>query len=121
MLRLATWKVASILALIACAALLIVPSFLSAGTVANFEGRLPSFIPVRPIVLGLDLQGGAHLLMAIDKESLLKAQVQQLRDDVLGKVREGKIAGAGIAPQPRGVVVRIADPAERQRALGLLQ
>ena len=37
MLRLATWKVVSILALIACAALLIVPSFLGAGTLTGLE------------------------------------------------------------------------------------
>ena len=114
MLRLATWKVAAILALIACAALLIVPSFLSAGTVASFESHLPSFIPVRPIVLGLDLQGGAHMLMEVDSASVIKAQVEALRDDVRGKLREGKISiSGGIAMQPRGVVVRIADPAER--------
>src|ERR1700685_2635517 len=122
MLRLATWKVASILALIACAALLIVPSFLSARTVANCESHLPSFIPVRPIVLGLDLQGGAHMLMEVDSASVTKAQVEALRDDVRSKLREGKVSiSGGIAVEARGVVVRIADPAERQRALGLLQ
>jgi preprotein translocase subunit SecD len=122
MLRLATWKVACILALIACAALLIVPSFLSSAAVSSLESRLPSFIPVRPIVLGLDLQGGAHMLMEVDSPSVIKAQVESLRDDVRGKLREGKVSiSGGIAMQPRGVVVRIADPAERQRALGLLQ
>jgi len=118
MLRLATWKVASILALIVCAALLIVPSFLSPETVANLQSRLPSFIPVRPIVLGLDLQGGAHVLMEVDSASVTKAQVEALRDDVRGKLREGKVSiSGGIAMQPRGVVVRITDPAERARAL----
>jgi preprotein translocase subunit SecD len=122
MLRLSTWKVASILALILCAALLIVPSFLGAATVASLESRLPSFLPVRPIVLGLDLQGGAHMLMEVDSASVTKAQVEALRDDVRGKLREGKISiSGGISTQPRGVVVRIAEPAERQRALGLLQ
>jgi len=121
MLRLATWKIVAILALIACAALLIVPSFLGAGTLASLESHLPSFIPVRPIVLGLDLQGGAHMLEEVDSASLIKAQVEALRDDVLGKLREGKIKFGGIAVQPRGVVARVADPAERQRALDLLQ
>ena len=121
MLRLATWKVASILALILCAVLLVVPSFLPADTVAMLEAKAPSWVPVRPIVLGLDLQGGAHLLMEVDSASVAKSQVESLRDDVRGKLREGKgsISG-GIALQPRGVVVRIADSAERARALGLL-
>jgi len=122
MLRIATWRVVAILALIGCAALLIAPSFLSAGALAGLESRLPSFLPIRPIVLGLDLQGGAHMLMEVDSASVTKAQVEALRDDVRGKLREGKISiSGGIAMQPRGVVVRIADPAERARALGLLQ
>jgi protein-export membrane protein SecD len=118
MLRLSTWKVASILALILCAALLIVPSFLSETTVASLEKHLPSWIPVRPIVLGLDLQGGAHLLMEVDTPSLIKSQVEGLRDEVRGKLREAKIPiTGGIAIQPRGVLVRIADAGERKRAL----
>ena len=69
---------------------------------------------MRPIVLGLDLQGGAHMLMEVDSAVVTKAQVEALRDDVRGKLREGKISiSGGIAMQPRGVVVRIADPAER--------
>jgi len=122
MFRLAPWKVASVLALVLCAVLLVAPSFLAPETVAAIEARLPSFVPFRPIVLGLDLQGGAHILMEVDSASLVKTQVETLRDDVRGKLREGKISiSGGIAMQPRGVVVRIADPAERARALGLLQ
>jgi protein-export membrane protein SecD len=122
MFRLAPWKVASVVALVVLAALMIVPSFLSPATVAAVEQRLPSFIPFRPIVLGLDLQGGAHILMEVDTPSLIKGQVEALRDDVRGKMREGKIPiSGGITTQPRGVVVRIADPVERARALSLLQ
>ncbi len=121
MFRLAPWKVASIVALVVCAALLVVPSFLAPQTVAAIESRLPSFLPFRAIVLGLDLQGGAHILMEVDSPSVIKGQVEALRDDVRAKMREGKISiSGGIATQPRGVVVRIADPAERARALQLL-
>ncbi len=121
MFRLSPWKVASILALVVFAALAIVPSFLAAQTVAAIESRLPSFVPFRAIVLGLDLQGGAHILMEVDSASVTKGQVESLRDDVRAKMREGKISiSGGIAMQPRGVVVRIADPAERARALSLL-
>ena len=121
MFRLAPWKVASIVALVVFAALAIVPSFLAPGTVAAIERRLPAFVPFRAIVLGLDLQGGAHILMEVDSASVTKGQVESLRDDVRAKMREGKVSiSGGIAMQPRGVVVRIADPAERARALSLL-
>ncbi len=122
MFRLSTWKVASILALVLCAALLILPSFLPEATVAAIDSRLPSFVPFRQIVLGLDLQGGAHLLMEVDSASVVKSEVDALRDDVRAKMREGKISiSGGISELPRGVMVRIADPDERARALELLR
>ena len=122
MLRFATWKLASVLALVAAAVLVILPSFMPAQAVDALAARLPSFIPLRQIVLGLDLQGGAYLLMEVDTASVTKSQVEALRDDVRQKLRDGKIAiSGGIAVEPRGVMVRIADPAERAKALELLQ
>ena len=122
MLRFANWKLASVLALVAAAVLVIVPSFMPAQTVEALAARLPSFIPLRQIVLGLDLQGGAYLLMEVDTPSVIKSQVEALRDDVRQKLREGKIAiSGGIAVEPRGVMVRIADAAERAKALESLQ
>ena len=122
MLRFAPWKLASVLALVAAAILLVVPSFLSSAFVEALAARVPSFVPLRQIVLGLDLQGGAYMLMQVDDASVVKAQVEALRDDVRQKMRDGKIAlSGGIVTQARGVLVRIADPAERDRAYALLQ
>ena len=62
------------------------------------------------------------MLMEVDSASVVKTQVEALRDDVRQKMRDGKIAIAGgIAVDPRGVLVRIADPAERAKAFPLLQ
>src|SRR5271165_686001 len=122
MLRFAPWKLASVLALVAAALLVIVPSFLPTQAVDGLALRLPGFIPLRQIVLGLDLQGGAYMLMEVDSASVIKTQVEALRDDVRQKLRDGKIAiSGGIAVEPRGVMVRIADPAERAKAFELLQ
>ena len=122
MLRFAPWKLASVLALVAAAVLLVVPSFMPTGAVDSFAARLPGFIPMRQIVLGLDLQGGAYMLMQVDQSSVIKSQVEALRDDVRQKLRDGKIGlSGGIASQPRGVLVRIADSAERDKAYALLQ
>src|SRR5208337_1238326 len=95
MLRFAPWKLASVLALVAAAILLIVPSFMPTGTVDSLAARLPGFIPMRQIVLGLDLQGGAYMLMQVDDSSVVKAQVEALRDDARQKMRDDKIALAG--------------------------
>src|SRR5260370_13472725 len=122
MLRFAPWKLASVIALVATAILLVAPSFLPTQTVDSLAQRMPGFLPLRQLVLGLDLQGGAYMLMEVDSASVMKSQVDALRDDVRQKMRDGKIAiSGGIATQPRGVLVRIADAAERHKALALLQ
>ncbi|HZZ62427.1 MAG TPA: protein translocase subunit SecD [Roseiarcus sp.] len=122
MLRFAPWKLVSVLALVAAAILLIVPSFMPTGAVDSLAARLPGFIPMRQIVLGLDLQGGAYMLMQVDENSVIKSQIEALREDVRQKMREGRIGlSGGIGTEPRGVVVRITDSAERDKAYDLLQ
>src|SRR6202051_2935808 len=112
MLRLAPWKVVSILTVTFIAILLLVPSFLGTETVKSLQRALPGFAPIRPIVLGLDLQGGASLLWEVDSAALTHAQVDSLRDDVRGKLREGRVSlSGGIAILTRGVHVRSADAA----------
>jgi len=122
MLRFAPWRIVAILALILVAILLIVPSFLSKGALDAMQKALPAFVPDRAIVLGLDLQGGAHVLLEVDSPSVTKTQVEALRDDVRGKLREGKISiTGGIGMNARGIQVRIPDAADRARALPLIQ
>ncbi len=74
MLRFATWKVVSILSATALALLVIVPSLLSPDTRAALSAHLPSWVPLRTIVLGLDLQGGSHVLLEVDAASVLKTR-----------------------------------------------
>ena len=122
MIRYATWQIAAAIALVLAAMLLVAPTFMTAAGVAAVQARMPSAAPFRPIVLGLDLQGGAHLLYEIDAASVQKNLVDGLRDDARSKMREGKLSIAGgIAEQAKGVIVRVADPAERAKALDLLQ
>ncbi|MCI0598619.1 MAG: protein translocase subunit SecD [Beijerinckiaceae bacterium] len=122
MLRFARWKIASILAMTVFAFLLIVPSLLSPERRDALISFLPKFLPVRAIVLGLDLQGGSHVLLEVDSNSVVKSLVDNLRDSVRRVLREEKIAiTGGIGALPRGVQLRIPDPAERAKAMPKLR
>ena len=44
----------------------------------------------RHIVLGLDLQGGAHLLLEVDAAAVRREKLEQLRDDVRRLLREAR-------------------------------
>ncbi|HET6377494.1 MAG TPA: protein translocase subunit SecD [Methylocella sp.] len=122
MLRFSTWKIVSILAMTVFAFLVIVPSLLSAAHREALIARLPSWVPARPIVLGLDLQGGSHVLLEVDSNSVIKTLIDNLRDSVRRVLREEKIPiTGGIGALPRGVQLRIPDPADRAKAMPKLR
>ena len=65
----------------------------------------------RHVVLGLDLQGGSHILLEVDANDVRRNRLVQLQDDVRKVLREARIGLAG-APVIRGnaVEVRIREP-----------
>ncbi|ACK51772.1 protein-export membrane protein SecD [Methylocella silvestris BL2] len=122
MLRFATWKIVSIVMMTVIALLLIVPSLLGPQSRAALMAHAPSFLPIRPIVLGLDLQGGSHVLLEVDGQSVVKTLIDNLRDSVRRTLREEKASiSGGIGVLPRGVQLRIPDAAERERIMPKLR
>ncbi len=114
MFRFPRWKVASIIAMSLIAILLVVPSFLPKEVRESASQRLPSWVPFHSVVLGLDLQGGAHILLEIDSADVARTQVEALRDDVRRILREERIRiSGGIGGSARMVQVRVPDQAER--------
>ena len=62
MLHFTRFKTIATVAVCLLGLLFALPNFFAKETVASW----PSFLPHRQIPLGLDLQGGAHLLLAMD-------------------------------------------------------
>ena len=52
---------------------------------------LPSWLQPNAIVLGLDLQGGAHLLYEVDRGDVIRTMVGNLRDDLRRLLRDEKV------------------------------
>ncbi len=116
MLRFARWKVASILAMSLVALLIIVPSFFSKERYDALQKALPRWLPFEQVVLGLDLQGGAHLLYQVDAADVTRTQVNTLRDDVRRLLREENVRiTGGIGATGRTVQFRVPDAGDRAR------
>src|SRR5215831_2088537 len=107
MMYISRWKTLGILltALVAC--LLAVPNFFPEKTVQSW----PKWAQ-RHVVLGLDLQGGSHLLLEVDTGAVRKEKLEQVRDDVRRVLREARV-GLSSAPVVGGTcekeVVRESD------------
>ncbi len=116
MLFFTRWKAAGILltALVAC--LFAVPNFFSESTVRSW----PSWAQ-RHIVLGLDLQGGSHLLLEVDANAVRKERLQGIADEVLRVLRQARIPFTGRAIHGNSVEVRITRDSDVETALGKLR
>ena len=66
MLQFSRSKITLIVATIFMAILLALPNIFTDERTSNF----PPFIPSQKVNLGLDLQGGSHLLLEVDTESI---------------------------------------------------
>src|SRR5690606_34603653 len=113
MLQFPRWKIIAIILTCLAGFLLSVPNILSKSTLDS----LPSFLPHRQMPLGLDLRGGAHLLLAMDTDSLRKDWLTTLREDARKQLRDAKIGFSALGVQGNSLVVRIAKPEEADEAL----
>jgi len=116
MLFFTRWKAAGILltALIVC--LFAVPNFFPERTVRTW----PSWAQ-RHIVLGLDLQGGSHLLLEVDANAVRKERLQGISDEVLRILRQARVPFTGRAIHGNSVEVRITREADVETALSKLR
>ena len=104
MLYFTRWKALAVImtALIVC--LCAVPNFFPDHVVKTW----PKWAQ-RHVVLGLDLQGGSHILLEVDSNSVKKDKLDQVRDDVRRTLREAKIGYTGLAVRGESVEVRVKD------------
>ncbi len=121
MLHFSRWKIWAIVASCVLSILLVAPNFVPRSTLA----QLPDWIPHRQMTLGLDLQGGAHLLLEVDTQAMVKERLDVLRDDVRRVLREDKIGYSGLGIQGTTVQVRITDTTKvddaEKKLRGLIQ
>jgi preprotein translocase subunit SecD len=105
MLYISPMKAAAILATAIFVCLAAVPNFFPDSLLQ----RLPGWAQ-RHVVLGLDLQGGSHILLEVDANDVRRQKIEALRDDVRRVLRDARVGIAG-APVIRGntVEVRIRD------------
>lgn len=53
----------------------------------TLRNTLPGWATSQTVSLGLDLQGGAHLLLAVDRQDLAEARLQALRETLVTEMR----------------------------------
>jgi preprotein translocase subunit SecD len=91
----------------------------------NFVRALPewwaNFLPADKIHLGLDLQGGSHLVLEVKVDKAVENNVERIRNDLTNLLRDKAIAGIGVE-RVEGTLLHIKAPSsEGDRLRGLFK
>jgi preprotein translocase subunit SecD len=116
MLYFTRWKAAAIVltALIIC--LFAVPNFLPEKMVQSW----PKWAQ-RHVVLGLDLQGGSHILLEVDTNAVRKEKLEAVRDDVRRVLRDARVGYTGLVVRGNSVEVRVREGSNFDQAVQKLR
>jgi len=116
MLHFSKLKAFVIVGVVLLAGLLALPNLFSEST----REALPGFIPSQPVTLGLDLQGGSHVLLEVDTPSLKDVLGKQLVGDIRLRLRDAKIRYANLKRTADGASVNIPDATKFEQAFTIL-
>ncbi|CDP53633.1 protein translocase subunit SecD [Paradevosia shaoguanensis] len=96
-----------------------IPSFLP----ENVRESWPGFLPRQTVVLGLDLQGGSHLLLQVNQEGIVTERLQSLRRDVRNVLANqngiGNITTTDAATNT--LTIELTDPSQKEAARSAIQ
>ena len=82
-MRRPAWVVMTYVVLLLLAVATALPNFLP----STVRSTLPDWATSQTVSLGLDLQGGAHLLLAVAREDLAQSRLQELRENLATEIR----------------------------------
>ncbi|MFP6741270.1 MAG: protein translocase subunit SecD [Alphaproteobacteria bacterium] len=118
MLHFSRWKINLILAVCGLGILFAMPNLLS----EEQADALPGWLPHKQISLGLDLQGGAHLLLEVDADSVVRERLVSLEDEVRVTLRSVKVGYVNLGVSGEAVTVTLKNvDVDREQAVALLR
>ncbi|MEM8539887.1 MAG: protein translocase subunit SecDF [Pseudomonadota bacterium] len=116
MLYFSPWKTVLIWLTVVVGLLFALPNLYS----ENFRNSLPDVVPSDAMTLGLDLQGGVHLQLRLDRGELVENRLESTRDQVRSLLRDASIGYTGLSGQGQTVSVTIRDETEVTAAMETL-
>lgn len=108
MLYFSRWKTVLIWLSVVASVIFAAPNLFPKATLE----KLPDWVPKTQMTLGLDLQGGSHILLQLDRKSLIDERVASIRDEIRSKLRDARIGYTGLSGSGRTIQVRIRDKSQ---------
>lgn len=119
MLKLPRWRVVLVILFSVLGIAFAMPNVLP----PNVREHLPTWLPHQTLNLGLDLQGGSHLLLEVDTATLKHNRLDQIAEEMAQNLRQAeppiRYTGRGVTGD--AARIRLIDPTEMTRAMQTLR
>jgi preprotein translocase subunit SecD len=109
MINIPRWKIILILVICAWGVLYSLPNVLNLDQRAWMKSHLPAWAPSKTVNLGLDLQGGSHILLQVDLSSVLKEHTEEMISALRPDLREQKIGYKRMVTTANGIRITLRD------------
>ncbi len=115
MLNFPLWKKTMVGLVCLFSVLYAAPNFLP----VNVFSSLPAWLPGKTVNLGLDLQGGAHLLFKVETDAVLKERMENVIAEMRATLRKARLryGGLGVKDGKALVTLKDADKGDDFKAL----
>ena len=114
MVQIARWKIILILCVCGWGFLYALPNVWGHGMRSWTQEHLPSIVPHKTVNLGLDLRGGAHLLLEVKLETVIKERTEDLVSAIRPELRKAKMGYKRLKAQQDGLLVTLRNSDDRQ-------
>lgn len=116
MMQLSRWKIILVTLVTLLGVWFSLPNLLPQSVKEQYK-----FLPQNGLNLGLDLQGGSHLLLEVDTDALARDKIKNLTEEARDRLRSAGIAFTGLSGQGGDfVIVRIAEADRVDAAMSAL-
>ena len=82
---------------------------------------MPTWLPHKQISLGLDLQGGSHLLLEVEVAAVISEHLETVVDSVRVEMRKARVRFQDLGIEGDSVVFRLRDPAKEDAARDVIR
>jgi SecD/SecF fusion protein len=117
MLYFSRWKAILIWLVTLVSILIAVPNFVPKDQLE----KLPSWVPKNTMTLGLDLQGGSHIMLKLERGDILKERMETALDDVRSNLRKAGIGYTGLNGSGQKLTFKLRDVSQIDKAKDALR
>ena len=116
MLNFQPWKTWTVLIICLLGVVLAAPNALP----TSMLDQMPKWLPLHRVNLGLDLQGGSHLLYEVDMSEVAKERLTSTVDAIRPELAKRSIGYTDVSVQGDHIVISLRDPGDRDKIVPML-